>query len=40
MFHFNVQLVYMVGIYVYIYMYTYGEKNIVLVLVPRVDYDK
>ena len=24
----------------YIYIYTYGEKNIVLVLVPRVDSDK
>ena len=26
--------------YIYIYIYIYGEKNIVLVLVPRVDYDK
>ena len=25
---------------IYIYIYIYGEKNIVLVLVPRVDYDK
>ena len=24
----------------YIYIYIYGEKNIVLVFVPRVDYDK
>ena len=24
----------------YIYIYTYDEKNIVLVLVPRVDYDE
>ena len=27
-------------IYIYIYIYIYGEKNIVLVFVPRVDYDK
>ena len=25
---------------IYIYTYIYGEKNIVLVLVPRVDSDK
>ena len=26
--------------YVFYHIYTYGEKNIVLVLVPRVDSDK
>ena len=26
--------------YIYIYICTHGEKNIVLVLVPRVDSDK
>ena len=27
-------------VYIYIYKYIYGEKNIVLVFVPRVDSDK
>ena len=26
--------------YIYIYIFIYGEKNILLVLVPRVDSDK